>query len=130
MTYLEEITLRSYRDAQEHCAEALDGMIGPPEVVFADGPWVSPALTDDLIFQCAEPGEPEGWGWFLSAEDHSHELLNCEPFSAEWEPRPRLCNARTGCNGSRRGVTIADILLRRQQCPQTGQALERGRMTW
>ncbi|MBM3980426.1 MAG: hypothetical protein FJ304_09085 [Planctomycetes bacterium] len=43
----------------------------------------------DAQEQCAqtEPDEPEGWGGFLSADDHSREILNCEPYSPEWETR-------------------------------------------
>jgi hypothetical protein len=86
MTFLEELSARGYRESQEQCAEHLAVMLAP---VPGDDGQLGEArpLTEDAIEQAADPDEDGGWGGWLTADDNSRRVLDCEPFTAEWETR-------------------------------------------
>lgn len=98
MSLLDDLYQRGYREAQERCTEHFQDMLEP---IMADGQIIPPPpLTEDLIFQASAPIEDDGWGGWLTADDHSWEVLNCEPFTEEWDERSKayVDGAERGAN--------------------------------
>lgn len=85
MPLLDDIFQRGYRDAQNTCNEYLQSEEMP--------------LTEDLVYQIADPSEDGGWGEWLYVDDTGISVLGCEPYSPEWEER-----LAAYVNGAKRGA--------------------------
>lgn len=76
------------RHAREWCGQTLTRLRRPHPAAAPDGTPAPPRpLTEEVIDEASEPPDGEGWDGHLTADDHSREVLGCDPYSPEWEER-------------------------------------------
>lgn len=83
MALLDDIYARGYHEARAQCTADLASILAARD----ENGEQFPPPTEETIEDIARPDEDGGWGGFLTADDHSWEVLNCEPFTDEWRER-------------------------------------------